>query len=279
MMPTDGQNVIRNRRSSGGHLGAHARAHLQIGLFVIAIIGCQQRAAALFAEEGTTNTAKYDPETMIDALANDNSEPEVRRNSWIALFPEGYDWEEEKRARTAFITLARDEREETWEELVQHVDDRRYAVTMANNGGYPMNYTVGGLCRKIAYHRLCAAFEDELPVNSLGIPVHPRLRLGDNLADWRAERPTERLYELQIESSRQAVKDIQGIEFLALAAREESCEKIQKRIERLRATQKPAFRKLPFDGYEWYSARRAAEMWAEHRNKKQKERAKDRDGE
>lgn len=276
-MVTDRLKAIPHGQSLNCDVQRCTTARARRWLLAVVVIGCQQTWAALFAEDGS-KTAYHEIDAMIDALANDNDKPELAHNSWIVLFPENYDWEEAERASRAFIVLAKDEREETWQELLNYLDDRRYAVTMANNGGYPRNYTVGALCRKIAYHRLCAAFEDELPVNELGVPVHPRLRLGDNLADWRSEHASKRLYELQIEVSQQAIQDIVGTEFLTLAARTESRKKIEKVIRRLRATRKPAFRKLPFDGYEWYSARRAAEMWGEYRNNKQKERATDCDG-
>jgi hypothetical protein len=223
-------------------------------------------------------TVKVDDE-MIDAMANDNPQPKIVRNSWTALFPPGYDWDEETRARRAFIALAKVESEESWERLLRHLGDDRYAVTMADNGGYPRNYTVGRLCFKIAYHRLHAGFEEDAPVNEIGLPVRPRLDFGESLSTWRADRAKRRLYELQIEVSQMALEEFDKREYISEEAKRESRRKIEARIQKQRASKKPVFRELPFDGYEWYDARRAAEIWAEYRGKAERAKGDDSDGE
>ncbi|HJT32977.1 MAG TPA: hypothetical protein VJ783_13130 [Pirellulales bacterium] len=207
----------------------------------------------------------------VEALANKNRRPELVDlvDRVDPLFPDDYDWAEAKRARRAFVEVARDESVEIFEEVLKHLDDERYAFTAAHDGDFAENYTVGWICKDIAYHRLVSAFEDDLSVTDIGLP--PRLDPGieDDLAGWRRKHESKSLFELQIEVCRLALSQIDRCDELSAEAKRESRRGINARIRQLEKTRRPLFRRFPLDGFNWFDADKAARIRQRLKDEKQ----------
>src|SRR5437899_2608445 len=65
---------------------------------------------------------------MIDALANRNRPPKLvdMDGDRLPLFPDEYDWKEDRRVRSALGKVRAERTAEMWEELVRGIGDERY---------------------------------------------------------------------------------------------------------------------------------------------------------
>jgi hypothetical protein len=189
---------------------------------------------------------------MIDSLANRNPAPKLTTVGFTKpIFPEDFDWNEQARVNRVFIQLRKNESEELWEELIKHLHDERYSLTMMDFNEFAHNYSVGDLCYKIAYNRLYAGIEEHRAVNDIGRPVYLETGI-KNMLEWRKKRARKKLWELQAEVCELALKDIPNAKGISEQARIEMRKKIEAQIDELKKTKKPVFVKFPVDSYDLY---------------------------
>jgi hypothetical protein len=208
---------------------------------------------------------------MINALVNRNPQPTLVKFGYAEepLFAPDYDWEEQRRVRTAFTAITREESPELWEQMLKHLNDQRYAITMRNNGPNASNYSVGDLCKLVTSARLLFASAWHSDPDS-----HDRndvwLNLGVNhLARWRAERAEKNLCELQIEICERALVEVDRMKDKDLPARAKPPirEKLRAWVNELRRTKRPLFFRPLMDGFEYFNAAQAKRL----REKRDKE--------
>jgi hypothetical protein len=194
-----------------------------------------------------TKSGTADAQRLIDAIANHNPRPRCvgEDPDIIAVFDKKYDWSEQHRVEKAIQTLL-DRAEEAWPELLKHLDDARYCITLDVNGS-AINVNVCGACRNLMVHTLSSAHIDHIPHESF--IAFSNLRIpdfagGDNakLIAWCRERSNKKLYELQIETCQWAVKAVADLELIedeiSEADKARSIAEITARIETLRRTKK-----------------------------------------
>jgi hypothetical protein len=182
---------------------------------------------------------------LVDAIVNRNKPPKlVERRSGrperVALFPEDYDWEEDKRVLKALDQLYQDKRVELWEELVRRTDDPSYCVTVVSVKNEDADLeSVGRICGQLAYSHLLL-FEGHLPLDPSKDGERLHLDVGiKNLADWRKERADKPLDQLQIEVCEEAVSRLSKVERVSEVEKASARKKIEAKIEKLRRTKQP----------------------------------------
>ena len=238
---------------------------LAVSILSLATIGCD------FREKGDARKPKQDPKAlkkMIDDLANRNAPPKLIAGlggspGTVPLFPENYDWEEQERVLGALARLEVNPTEELWEELVRHVDDERYSLTVMNNSGVYAegNMTVGYFCLDLAEKQLRRVFERHLPAKErdererkIPIPVG----IETNLKVWRQKRMKKSFCELQIEVCEQALKELDKVKGVAETKLAAAREGIAEEIKELKRTNRPVLiRASAVGGNDLYSARSA----------------------
>jgi hypothetical protein len=155
--------------------------------------------------------SKLELQAMVDALANRNRAPEMVRRE--PIFSRDYDWSEYNRAWKAILALV-PHAEDAWPELVSHLDDERYALTLRGPSGKTDNWTVSSVCRMIVARNLSEAYYRNL--NPEAEIVYARLRSPEiarnknKLKSWCEKRSKRSLYELQIEMCEWAIGELQA---------------------------------------------------------------------
>jgi hypothetical protein len=172
------------------------------------------------------------PPTVVDRRAGSPKK--------VPLFPEQYDWNEEKRVLKALDKLYTDSSVELWEELIQREKDTRYAVTIVSPVETPKMLSVGSICSELAYSTLVGVFRQHLPPDPRKDGSSITLDVTDkSLGEWRKARKDKALYELQIEVCETAIDMLsktKGIpEDQMLTARR----RIADEIEKLKAGKRP----------------------------------------
>jgi len=199
---------------------------------------------------------------MVAALANRNPVPElIKRRRAVPIFSPEYDWDEAKRVRKAFYAIVRSESVELWEELVKHLDDKRYSITLClDDGPGAFNFTVGRICRIVAEDRLILVSRIHSDPDSRDRrDVYIDVGIED-IAKWRKERAKKSLAELQIEVCEKAISTIQMNADLSDKVKSAECERIRQTISKIKETKKPQFHKLLWEGYEFFDSAMAERL-------------------
>lgn len=136
-------------------------------LLLISLVGCETESSS-----SRTATSKADPSfvdekqttpiaevvrdewsAILQEMGNHNSPPPIHRPHYhrTAIYPANYDWSEQERIRNSWMHLLENARE-AFPALVEHLDDERYCLTMANFSDETSNYTVAGICRITLAH-------------------------------------------------------------------------------------------------------------------------------
>jgi hypothetical protein len=189
------------------------------------------------------------------------------------IFAKDYDWGEYGRVWMAFQTLI-DHAEDAWHEMVGHLDDSRYAITV-NSGlscDYAYNWTVGDACFRIVQNTLTEAHFRHLhpssshAYNQLRYPDFTRR--GKTLKAWCEARGNKKLYELQIEVCQWAISQLGKEDFddeevtrhwASWAAA------VQSEIASLRRSQKAVHFHGFGEGVRTYTRAKADQLRKEHR--------------
>lgn len=157
------------------------------------------------------NDRMFDAKRTVESPVNHNSPPTIiRGGNARAVFPEDYDWCEQRRVSEVIESLM-EHAEEAWPELVNALSDDRYSVTF-NIHDSPSNWRIGHVCAEIIYDYLAQGyFSHSVPDTVDGrrwraIMMRPAAR--DDLTKWCQERKNKRLYELQIETCEWAIAEI-----------------------------------------------------------------------
>jgi hypothetical protein len=224
-------------------------------LLAVGILGLA--GPALFGQEDKP-AANRDAKAiarMIDDLANRNTPPPLLKDSRvesfkIPLFPEDYDWKEQDRVKRALRELTGAATAEQWEELIKRADDAKYCLTVmeVTSGLYTLgNWSVGDLCRVLAYEELVGAFEHdpslgEDPSGQHYIYLKPGFDWED-IADWRKKRMDKSLVELQMEAGDRGLVELAKDDRLRQSLKDDVRGKIQAKLETLRRTKQPILRK------------------------------------
>jgi len=208
------------RRECGSVALPSSCARLAIVLLVAAF-ATTSRPAQIFAADppktseagesaGTTDKGQFsakaavafDPKTAVAALESRNRPPKkLGFGSDAPDFSNGFDFADQDRVHDAIAALY-DHVEEAWPEMVNHLADKRYSITLARLGDDPHNYTVGAVCFAILSDFLTCPYFDELPKGARArtdLRFLARFLTPDELKKWCEERSTKPLYELQIE--------------------------------------------------------------------------------
>jgi hypothetical protein len=194
-----------------------------------------------------------DAHSFVEALANRNPPPtyEVPLHS-LPIYDNKYDWSESNRVWKAIPILIR-HAEEAWPELVKHIDDKRYCMTVKMFDDSICNWNVGNFCRDIMGRSLSEAYYRNLrPLTKI---VYIKLRWPEIAHDpkrlklWLKERSKKKLYELQIEMCEWAIPVVEKDDFrdprITIKMKQDWIKAIQAEIKSLRESKKA----VPFPGY------------------------------
>jgi hypothetical protein len=214
-----------------------------------------------------------DYDAMISALGNKNVPPALVDVRGVEpLFPADYDWDEERHIQGVWGGIWAHLRKDPqmWEHLLDHFDDKRYALTMDDGSGHLARiYSVGELCEWGAKRLLNVGnyipHVDRRHRKLLSVYVTP----GD-IRQWRKERAEMQLYELQIELCKVGLARVntllerEELPKVVRARLEERIDIMQAKIETLESTKKPIVTGMPFEGREVFNQHKAKRIRAWH---------------
>jgi hypothetical protein len=186
------------------------RGLLRICPAILAVVACGTAATVAAADRSW-------PE-VVESLASMNKAPVIRRqdgrSDTTPEIPAGFNWAEQKRIWQVAHELAKNA-EEAWPELVKHLDDRRYALTVEHSVSsvYQDNWTVGDICREIVLWTVMAGYHDEIEWSTKGFYQRmsgEHFTGGVELKKWCEARLDKPLFELQAEACRWAADELAG---------------------------------------------------------------------
>jgi hypothetical protein len=96
---------------------------------------------------GATSDASHTgASALVDSLANHNLSPQiVGQNPQQPLFPDNYDWKEQDRVLDVVGDIL-NRTDSIWPELIDHLQDQRYSLTLNNDDAERVNNSsVGSL--------------------------------------------------------------------------------------------------------------------------------------
>jgi hypothetical protein len=186
--------------------------------------------------------------TLVKALASKNPSPDAEGNRGSASVPENFDWSEQERV-WAVIGELMDRSEEVWPELVEHLDDEDYCITIEVFNGAIHDWPVGIVCQEIIERNLSEAYYRKLEPQSL--EVYRKLRsprFEIELKDWCEQRKDLKLYELQIEACEWAMKELSKDDEFPRTSAEQRKEWIAS-VETEIASLKKSKQAVPYKGF------------------------------
>jgi hypothetical protein len=194
---------------------------------------------------------KPDPKKMVDAIVNRNQPPKLKSRRGlpkrVALYPDDYDWKEEERVRQAIDKLYQGGSPELWEELVRREDDSSYCVVLVEEQTEDAKIrSVGAICYRLASSRLTGVYQQHMPKDDVtGRWIHVDLGI-PKLNEWRKERATTSLYQLQIEVCEKAIRELSKEKRVTQVDKDLAREKIEAEIKKLRETKQPVMVNVSF---------------------------------
>jgi len=195
-------------------------ASLVLGLFIgcLGLILAQSdhlRVSAADTRSKGTGDTMSEAKRLIGALANHNPAPNLVGDEMgkAAVFDKKYDWAEQTRVHKLITELSA-HAEETWADLVDSMDDKRYAITyQAVNSGY--NRSVGDVCKDIILDWLVAGYVPHVPPTARASGQARAMRTAvvgyRRVKEWCLQRKSKKLYELQIEMCEKSMGWIQRL--------------------------------------------------------------------
>lgn len=135
---------------------------------------------------------------LIESLASKNKPPEIE-DIHVRAVPDGFDPKEQTRVWAVIPKLIK-QAEQAWPELVDHLDDKRYCVTVNDLFGNTHNWTIGDVCREIIGRNLAQAYYKALPSDSFDLYRTMRKPGFAYDKEWCRHRADKKLYELQLEA-------------------------------------------------------------------------------
>ena len=213
-----------------------------------------------------------DRNAMISSLISTNQPPELIKNtdkvllrygvSRLPLFPARFDWANQGEIRAAVVKLGRDESILMFDELLRHINDTRYCITILKGSGDPENYSVGKMCRDLARGKLVGAFQDDLGLDDRYLPARIPYGKGEfsDLVKWREKRPTLTLAELQIEVGQLTLDAIPNAPHLSEDRKVAIRVQIQRKIDTIKSTGKPITVHFWKDSFSTFTPKQANEI-------------------
>jgi hypothetical protein len=187
--------------------------------------------------------------TMVQSLVNRNAAPTLVRvpGGRMALFSDDYDWTEQARINKVLHVLNMEGREDLWEVLLEHSDDKRYAITVRYDRE-ASNWSVGEVCTQLVIARLEGAYRQHLvESNNPSKLASVDLRSGvdrTQLKQWREARKEKALYELQVEVCENALSDLRNVHDASDTEKAQMRKKIEAEIRKLESSKQPVFLNL-----------------------------------
>jgi hypothetical protein len=253
----------------------------------VCLIGCVAvLCEARYADPASAEEQKT-PAELIVALASRNPAPKLVKARIGAgnapLFSQDYDWDDYKRVGRAWRELDSASTPDVWEELLKHLDDKRYSLTLDSaSPGLPggddvgENFSVGDVCRTLAQEWLTYpvkrhAVDANVPTKPWA-KIVPSIVLPD-LAEWRKARATKTLYELQIEVCELALAELESLKATAEQKRQIRAA-LQAELDQLKTTKRPVLPQRSICGIETWFIKGWFEAPSYSTGKAQKLRAK-----
>lgn len=191
---------------------------------------------------------------LIQALASSNKEP--YRDYRDIDIPPDYDRRAQVKVLDAWIALLR-KGIDAFPQLVANADDLRYCCS-AHGANGDVNISVGGACHHIIVNQV-AIFHDVVDHPAPG--AAPRHFADEGLAAWWAKNQHRTLLELQIEATKQALKELKNPSEIERQLREspivndrqqKNITRLETLLERLKAS-KHAIQPRTVEGYDCQS--------------------------
>lgn len=220
---------------------------------VLVLVGAVVTLQCATIIAGERKAKQASPAEMIAALASKNRPPkyvdhDVLDVDNVPIFPADFDRKEYERVRAALYAIDREMTPELWEELLKHVGDKRYSITLANvSPGLPdedagRDFTVGEFCEAIAHdcvgrlyvRRSVSAENETKPWERIAPTAGIR-----NLVEWRKQRAAKPLWQLQVEACTLALGNLEKLDKATPEQKAMIRKGIQSEIDRLDATKKP----------------------------------------
>jgi hypothetical protein len=220
---------------------------------------------------------------LVDQLANCNKPPRRVKlgGHSVPVFPESYDWDEDRRVFKALQALWADTSDELWDELVRR--DELWDQIYEKTGSFPSPYCLtirlkaDGSGQHMYVNSFCGALAGERLLNIVwrNLPPEPTkngpLKVRGNLilasnppspwAKWRRERPNKKFYELQIEVCEHYLCALAKEENIPDEDKEISRKNVEAEIAKMRRTKKPIIPKFNFaEEYSLYTPQQAKEI-------------------
>jgi hypothetical protein len=149
---------------------------------------------------------------LIDALASRNPAPQLleQDNRRAARCAHDYDWNEQRRVRSAMLAVLAVKSDSMWWRLREHAADSRYALTASRNDR-ARNFSVGEFCSDFAAADLALPYARHLPavVGRLPAEFHPEDVFVEHEQEWK--RTGKLLYEIQIAICQRALVQWSGV--------------------------------------------------------------------
>lgn len=208
-----------NRSANAGHGLSVLLVIACVLCFPIGVKGQERKAAAPEPSiESPFDDVKIDARALVEALVNRNPSPKLVGSRHQPIFDPKFDWKEDERVWEATKSLIR-HAEAAWPELVRHLDDERYCITLKWWSGHTYTWTVGRMCAHIIFKNLSEGYYQTLmgPAAARNVyarNVHSRMSRpeitddSETLKEWCEKRSTKELYELQIEVCEWAIQEL-----------------------------------------------------------------------
>lgn len=183
------------------HWGHAMRVQETVAILTCALV-VAANATACCKSAAADELDRYTVKELIGQLANKNKPPAQQGAKAHPIWTKDYDWTEQTRIRNVWKELHR-RAEEDLSEIVAHVDDTRYSLTMAVSSGAYYNADIGFIC----YHILRVNIEPyQRPGDKRFEAFMPYSGNREDVAKWWTPRRGTRLKDLQLQSIEHAQK-------------------------------------------------------------------------
>lgn len=207
---------------------------------------------------------------LLQELVSRNSAPELKKHeirellplgpNEVPIFPQDFDWENQKKIIQAAVRLAKTDSIEAWEELLKHLDDDRYCFTWRVDAYRdPINFSVGDVCSRLAHNRLNQLFLKVLEdkgFDERDRPIFIEYKSEDmnDLRKWREARSHFTLDQLQLEVGQRILDAVPTIKFISDKTRAELRQEITDKMDEIKRKQAPLQTHLGSDEFFTYTA-------------------------
>lgn len=207
-------------------------------------------------QNSTAKENKKMDELQVDALRNANAIPQFHRVRGVQRpkFPDNYDFEEDRRVRSLFYKLTRDESGDIWIRLIEHSNDESYALVIGDNGTDAEAWTVGRMCRYICESRLSlfdSVNSDLKSVDRPDVYIGPNESV-DDLKQWWISTGQKPLHQLQIAHCKGNLERLLSNDDLPREVKEHYGKLLTDHIQEISKTGKPIMHRIGWDRFDFF---------------------------